>query len=265
MADATQIELVVLNLAINARDAMPRGGVLTIETANARVGPPQRAGEPAEGDYVAITVRDNGVGMTADVLARAFEPFFTTKAPGAGSGLGLSQVYGTARQSGGGVRIDSTQGVGTSVTVYLPRASAMADAAPLPVSLVPSTASQGGVLLVDDDPAVRTTTAAVLGDLGYDVREAGGGAEALDLLRRDSQIEVLLTDVLMPGMNGAELARLALGVRPLLTILFMSGYADPEEITGALQRHRLVRKPFLPADLARQIEAALAESQVVAG
>jgi signal transduction histidine kinase/CheY-like chemotaxis protein len=265
MADATQIELVVLNLAINARDAMPRGGVLAIETANTRVGPPQRAGEPSAGEYVAITVRDTGVGMSADVMARAFEPFFTTKAAGSGSGLGLSQVYGTARQSGGGVRIDSTPGDGTSVTIYLPRASAMADPAPLPASLARPTASQGAVLLVDDDPAVRAATASVLADLDYDVREAGGGAEALDLLRRDSQIEVLLTDVAMPGMNGAELARLALGVRPLLTIVFMSGYADPEEITGALQRHRLVRKPFLPTELARQIEAALAESQAVSG
>jgi signal transduction histidine kinase len=265
MADATQIELVVLNLAINARDAMPRGGVLNIETANAQVGPPQLPGEPTEGEYVAITVRDNGVGMTADVLARAFEPFFTTKAPGSGSGLGLSQVYGTARQSGGGVRIDSAPGVGTSVTIYLPRASAMAESASLPASVVPSAASQGAVLLVDDDPAVRTTAAEVLRDLGYAVREAGGGAAALDLLRRDSQIEVLLTDVVMPGMNGAELARLALDVRPRLTILFMSGYAEPEEITGALLRHRLVRKPFLPTDLARQIEAALADSQAVSG
>jgi signal transduction histidine kinase/CheY-like chemotaxis protein len=260
MADATQIELVVLNLTINARDAMPRGGMLTVETANARVGSPQREGEPAEGEYVAITVRDNGTGMDAEVLARAFEPFFTTKATGSGSGLGLSQVYGTARQSGGGVRIDSAPGVGTAVTVYLPRACTPAEPTSLPASLVPSTASQGGVLLVDDDVAVRATTAAVLRDLGYDVREASGGAEALDLLRRDSQIEVLLTDVVMPGMNGAELARLAPGVRHGVAILFMSGYADPAEITGALRRHRMVRKPFLPADLAAQIEAALAET-----
>jgi signal transduction histidine kinase/ActR/RegA family two-component response regulator len=264
MVDVTQIELVVLNLTINARDAMPRGGVLTIETTNARVGPPQREGEPAEGEYVAITVRDNGVGMTADVLARVFEPFFTTKPPGAGSGLGLSQVYGTARQSGGGVRIDSAPGIGTSVTVYLPRSRTAAEPPPAMPAAAPSNASQGAVLVVDDDPAVRTTTVGVLRDLGYDVREAGGGADALDLLRRDSGIEVLLTDVVMPGMNGAELARLAPGVRPHLTILFMSGYADPEEITGALQRHRLVRKPFLPADLANQIEAALADNQVVA-
>jgi signal transduction histidine kinase len=263
MADATQLELVVLNLTINARDAMPRGGVLTIETANARVGPPHRAGEPAAGEYVSITVRDNGLGMTAEVLARAFEPFFTTKEPGAGSGLGLSQVYGTARQSGGGVRIDSAPGVGTSVTVYLPRSSVMAEPAPTLPPMPPSFASPGAVLVVDDDPAVRTTTVAVLRDLGYDVREAAGGTEALDLLSRDSDIEVLLTDVVMPGMNGAELARQAPGVRPRLTILFMSGYADPEGITGALQRHRLVRKPFLPADLATQIESALAESHAV--
>jgi signal transduction histidine kinase len=269
MADATQIELVVLNLTINARDAMPRGGVLTIEIANTRIGPPRHEnepaeGEPTEGDYVAITLRDNGIGMTTDVLARAFEPFFTTKSPGSGSGLGLSQVYGTARQLGGGVRIDSAPDLGTSVTIYLPRSSVMAEPPQIP-AVIPSTASQGAVLVVDDDPAVRTTTVEVLRDLGYDLREAGGGEEALDLLRRDNQIEVLLTDVVMPGMNGAELARLAADVRPRLTILFMSGYADPEEITGALRRHRLVRKPFLPAHLATQIEAALAASQVVAG
>jgi CheY-like chemotaxis protein len=262
MVDATQIELVVLNLTINARDAMPRGGVLSIETANAEVGPPHDRGEPPAGTYVSITVRDGGSGMTADVLARAFEPFFTTKAPGSGSGLGLSQVYGTARQSGGGVRIDSAPGVGTSVTIYLPRASTLAEPPP-PVSRVPSGVGHGTVLLVDDDPAVRETTAAVLHDLGYDVREAGGGDDALDLLRRDNRIDVLLTDVVMPGMNGAELARLALGVRPMLAILFMSGYAAPEEITGALRRHRLVRKPFLPADLATQIEAVLAEGHAV--
>ncbi len=263
MVDATQIELVVLNLTINARDAMPRGGLLRIETANAAVGPPQGRGEPAEGAYVSITVRDNGTGMTADVRARAFEPFFTTKAPGSGSGLGLSQVYGTARQSGGGVRIDSTPGDGTSVTIYLPRASTMAGSPP-PVSRVPSSAGRGNVLMVDDDPLVRETTAAVLRDFGYEVREASGGAAALDLLRRDDRIEVLLTDVVMPGMNGAELVRLALDARPGLAVLFMSGYAAPEEITGALRRHRLVRKPFLPVDLATQIEAALAEAHAVA-
>jgi signal transduction histidine kinase len=286
MADATQIELVVLNLTINARDAMPRGGVLTIETANARVGPPQRESEPAEGEYVAVTMRDNGVGMTADVLARAFEPFFTTKAPGSGSGLGLSQVYGTARQSGGGMRIASAPGVGTAVIIYLPRATVTIDPPappppPAPPSNVPSTSgldasdgpasgtapstalgpALGTVLVVDDDPAVRATTVDVLCDLGYEVREAGGGPEALDMLRCDSQIEVLLTDVVMPAMNGAELARLARGVRSRLTILFMSGYTDPEEITGALRRYRLVRKPFLPSQLAAQIEAALAENR----
>jgi signal transduction histidine kinase/CheY-like chemotaxis protein len=265
MADATQVELVVLNLTINARDAMPRGGVLTIETTNTQVGAPHREGEPAEGEYVAVTVRDNGMGMTPEVVARAFEPFFTTKQPGAGSGLGLSQVYGTARQSGGGVRIDSAPGVGTSVTVYLPRAHSAAEVPPVVSELTPSASNPGAVLVVDDDPAVRTTAVAVLRDLGYDVREASGGAEALDLLRRDGAIEVLLTDVIMPGMNGAELARLAPGVRPRLTILFMSGYADPDEVTGALRHHRLVRKPFMPRDLVMQIEAAVAENHVVAG
>jgi signal transduction histidine kinase/ActR/RegA family two-component response regulator len=263
MVDATQIELVVLNLAINARDAMPRGGLLAIETGNTTVGPPERPGEPAAGEYVAVTVRDNGVGMTPDVLARAFEPFFTTKEPGAGSGLGLSQVYGTARQSGGGVRIDSAPGVGTSVSVYLPRAFDLEEGMTLPQVPAQAGAAEAVVLVVDDDPAVRTTTVAVLRGFGYEVREAMGGVEALDMLRRDASIEVLLTDVAMPGMNGAELARLAATVRPQLAILFMSGYAEPQGITGALQRHRLVRKPFLPADLSVQIEAALNEVQAV--
>jgi CheY-like chemotaxis protein len=164
------------------------------------------------------------------------------------------------------MRIESAPGVGTSVTIYLPRASVMAEQAPPPAPRLPSIPSQGTVLVVDDDPAVRATTVEVLRDLGYDVREADSGPEALDLLRCDSQIEVLLTDVVMPGMNGAELARLAPGVRPGLSILFMSGYTDPEEITGALRRHRLVRKPFLPSHLAAQIEAALAENHAaVAG
>ena len=263
MVDTTQIELVVLNLAINARDAMPRGGVLTVELANTHVGPPERRGEPAEGDYVAITVRDNGVGMTADVLARAFEPFFTTKEPGQGSGLGLSQVYGTARQSGGGVRIDSAPGAGTSVSVYLPRAAGKAEPAITPAVPTPPHASRATVLVVDDDTAVRATTVAVLRDLGYDVRDAGGGQDALDMLRRDANIDVLLTDVVMPGMNGAELARQAAGMRPHLCILFMSGYAEPEGITGALQRYTLVRKPFMPSDLGTKIEAALAEGLAV--
>ena len=123
MIDPTQFELVILNLVINARDAMPRGGIVTIETANTHRGPPRHADEPAEGDYVIVMVRDTGVGMSPEVQARAFEPFFTTKPPGAGSGLGLSQVFGTARQSGGGVQIDSTPGKGTAVSVYLPRAA----------------------------------------------------------------------------------------------------------------------------------------------
>lgn len=260
MVDTTQIELVVLNLAINARDAMPRGGTVTVEVANATVGAPKRIGEPRAGEYVAITVRDIGTGMTPEVMARAFEPFFTTKEPGAGSGLGLSQVYGTAQQSGGGVRIDSAPGMGTSVTVYLPRTFQVAEPPPPPSAPAPASTARAVLLVVDDDAAVRSTTVAVLRDLGYGVREAGSGAEALDLLRRDAGIDLLLTDVVMPGMNGAELARLAAGVRPQLAILFMSGYADPESITGALKRYRLVRKPFLPADLGAQIEAALSET-----
>ena len=258
--DPTQIELVILNLAINARDAMPAGGTVTIQTENRHRGPPLRAEEPAEGDYVVVTVEDVGTGMTPEVLAKAFEPFFTTKGPGVGSGLGLSQVFGTARQSGGDVQIESTPGKGTSVSVFLPRS---------PVSVTAATVQQAGttevrssrasVLLVDDDSAVRATTADVLGGLGYTVSQASSGREALDLLDAGSTIDVLLTDVVMPGMSGITLARRVRERWPQLPIVFISGYAEPEEIAGE-QLGRLVRKPFAANDLRKQLEDAIAET-----
>ncbi len=257
MIDPAQLELVVLNLAINARDAMPAGGVLTITTSNTRQGAPERPGDPPAGDHVTIEVRDTGEGMTTEVLARAFEPFFTTRAPGAGSGLGLSQVFGTARQSGGGVTIDSTPGLGTVVRVHLPRAAEAPMEADAPATADPTT-HRACVLVVDDDDAVRATTSDVLAELGYAVRSAGGGPQALKMLAQDPKIDVLLTDVVMPGMSGPALARHAKLLHPALPILFISGYADPEGITGEALLGRLVRKPFRRAHLAGQIEAALA-------
>jgi signal transduction histidine kinase len=173
LVDPTQIELVILNLAINARDAMPTGGVVTIRTENRHCGPPAREGEVIEGDYVVVTVHDVGTGMTSEVLAKAFEPFFTTKGPGAGSGLGLSQVFGTARQSGGDVQIESTPGKGTSVSVLLPRTAVPAAAASKPqVGAIEARSSRAVVLIVDDDDAVRATTADILSGLGYTVLQA---------------------------------------------------------------------------------------------
>jgi signal transduction histidine kinase len=264
MVDPTQLELVILNLVINARDAMPMGGVVTLETANVRRGPPLRAEEPAEGDYVAVTVRDVGTGMTAEVQARAFEPFFTTKGPGAGSGLGLSQVFGTARQSGGDVRIDSAPGKGTAVTVHLPCAAAgVRPAVPSDRGDDQST-SAAIILVVDDDEAVRGTTAGVLQDLGYSVVEAGDGETALDLLGESGMVDLLLTDLVMTGISGPELARRAKALQPDLPIVYISGFVDPLGIADDRHRYRLIRKPFSPADLRRHIEAALAEARAPA-
>lgn len=261
MVDPTQFELVILNLVINARDAMPEGGTVTIETGKAHRGPPSDAEQPAEGDYVLVTVRDTGVGMTPEVQARAFEPFFTTKGPGAGSGLGLSQVFGTARQSGGDVEIASAAGEGTVVSLYLPRAPA-----PAHISAIGSKdaeeprAAETVVLVVDDDPAVRAITAEVLQDLGYSARQADSGAAALAALADDPAIGLLLTDIVMPPMSGLELARRVKELYPQLPVVFISGYAAPAGLSGGGAGYRLVRKPFSPADLHRHIEAALAEA-----
>ncbi|HZZ68793.1 MAG TPA: ATP-binding protein, partial [Phenylobacterium sp.] len=202
MIDPTQIELVILNLSINARDAMEVGGSLTVETSNVVLGPPARPEEPPAGDYVMVAVSDTGVGMTEEIRAKVFEPFFTTKDVGKGSGLGLSQVFGLAKQSGGGVRIDTAPGEGTSVKVYLPRAEAEPDCAPeTEKHAVRAGAEDVRVLVVDDDSAVREVSAGMLGDLGYRVIEAGSGGAALDVLERE-RIELLLLDFAMPGMNG---------------------------------------------------------------
>jgi signal transduction histidine kinase len=260
MVDPTQIELVILNLVINARDAMPNGGVVMIETGNCHRGMPAEAEEPAGGDYVLVKVIDDGTGMTPDVQANAFEPFFTTKPPGAGSGLGLSQVFGTARQSGGDVQIDSAPGKGTSVSVFLPRAAARVERpATRPAEEAELRTSHAVVLAVDDDDAVRSTTTDILRGFGYGVLQAASGETALELLDQDGMIDVLLTDVVMPGMSGPELARRVRVSQPRLPIVFISGYADPAGITGDTLLHPLVRKPFRPSDLRRQIEAALGE------
>jgi CheY-like chemotaxis protein len=257
MIDPTQIELVILNLAINARDAMEVGGSLTVETANVILGPPARPEEPAAGDYVMVAVTDTGSGMSPDVLAKVFEPFFTTKEVGKGSGLGLSQVFGLAKQSGGGVRIESALGKGASVQVFLPRAASAAqiealDDAP-PMTHGPKDLN---VLLVDDDSAVREITAGILCDLGYRVVEAGSGGAALEVLDRQSEIDVLLVDFAMPGMNGAEVAREVRARRPDLPILFVTGYADTEALASAGD-DGILRKPFVEKDLAAKLRSVL--------
>jgi signal transduction histidine kinase len=257
MIDPTQIELVILNLAINARDAMEVGGALTVETGNITLGQPSRPEEAPAGDYVMVAVTDTGSGMSEAVLSKAFEPFFTTKDVGKGSGLGLSQVYGLAKQSGGGVRIDSTLGVGTSVQVFLPKASVSPD---LDAVAPPDAQAVGPhnvqVLLVDDDSAVREVTAGILQDLGYRVIEAGSGGAALEVLDREADIDILLVDFAMPGMNGAEVAREVHARRPGLPILFVTGYADTEVLTAGGD-DGILRKPFLERDLSAKLRSVL--------
>jgi CheY-like chemotaxis protein len=260
MVDPTQLELAVLNLAINARDAMDVGGSLAVKTDNVTLGPPLYPEDPPAGDYVAVCVSDTGAGMTDEVRARVFEPFFTTKEIGKGSGLGLSQVLGFAKQSGGGVRIESAMGQGTSVSIYLPRAEgkpAASDAAP-GQNLRPFPPAAAKIVLVDDDAAVREVTAALLGELGYDVREADSGKAALELLRRDPQIDLVLIDFAMPGMNGAELAREVHSIWPRLPVLFVTGFADRATLAGVGEA-RIIGKPFVRNELAEKVRNALAE------
>ena len=261
LVDPTQIELVILNLAINARDASPVGSELIVETANVALRElASRPEEPAPGDYIMVAVTDHGSGMTPEVLARAFEPFFTTKEVGKGSGLGLAQVYGFAKQSGGGVRIETRPGAGTSVKVYLPRADAVSlesDETRAAVFYDDRGHSRQRILLVDDDGDVREVTSAILAERGYEVIEAGSGGSALDVLDREGgTIDLMLMDYAMPGMNGSEVAREAHAKRPSLPVLFITGYADFAAFKE-VGDERIVAKPFREDDLLAKVQAML--------
>jgi PAS domain S-box-containing protein len=260
LADAAQIELVLLNLAINSRDAMPTGGTITVSTDNITRGPPRRPEEPPPGEYVTVAVADTGAGIPADILDKVFDPFFTTKDVGRGSGLGLSQVLGVAKQLGGGVRIETAPGAGTIVTVFLPRVEAStADRK----RARPGRRDGGqehrssGILLVDDDPDVRAVAAAMLRDAGHIVIEAGSGGAALERLERgEPRIDLLIADLAMPGMSGFELARAARLDRPDLPILFVTGFADiARSEEGAHQA--VLQKPFRAEELTAKVAEAL--------
>jgi signal transduction histidine kinase/CheY-like chemotaxis protein len=258
LVDPNQIELAVLNLAINARDASQIGDSITLETANATAGPPQNGHEPPAGEYVVVSVTDTGTGMTKEVLAKAFEPFYTTKDIGKGSGLGLSQVLGFAKQSGGGMRIETRVGEGTSVKIYLPRARHIDVAVPSAPFGVPQRSAKGAViLLVDDDNAVREVTASILRDFGYVVIEVGSGGGALDLLDRNAQIELVILDFAMPGMNGMEVARQVRAKVPSRPVVFVTGYADASALED-IDDTQIVRKPFIGNELADKVQIALA-------
>ncbi|WP_442679884.1 PAS domain S-box protein [Sphingomonas sp. ASY06-1R] len=261
LVDPTQIELIILNLAINARDAMEVGGSLTVSTDNITLGEPVTPEEPPPGDYVVIAVTDTGSGMAPDVRDRAFEPFFTTKAIGRGSGLGLPQVYGFAKQSGGGVAIETEVGKGTSVRVYLPRAKErrrqprVTD--PAATNEQPGEIVGRRILVVDDDPAVREITATMLRTMGAEVLEAGSGGAALELLDDDLEgVDLLVVDFAMPGMNGADLAATANKRWPALPVLFVTGYADLAAI-ASVSFDRIVQKPFRSGELQRKVSLIL--------
>jgi nitrogen-specific signal transduction histidine kinase len=268
LCDPNQLENALLNLVINARDAMPDGGHLLIETSNTAAGFPSPQWAPNADaalsdhhphEYIALVISDTGTGMSPDVIARAFDPFFTTKALGEGTGLGLSMVYGFVQQSGGHVQLRSENGQGTAVTVFLPRhlgtaegevqAAESADLSPVEKSVA--------VLVVEDEPAVRMIIVELLSDRGYTVLEAHSGRSGLNILQSGARIDLLLTDVGLPGgMNGRQLADAARELRPGLKVLFLTGYAESSAVRNGRMEPgtEVMTKPFELAVLAARVQ-----------
>jgi signal transduction histidine kinase/HAMP domain-containing protein len=263
MADPGQVEQVIMNLVVNARDAMPDGGMVKIETANWEVPEARRhaQGQVPPGRYIIVSVQDAGIGMDAPTLARIFEPFFTTKEPGKGTGLGLSTVHGIVHQSGGYIGVDSVVGRGTTFTIYLPRITE-----PVTVTVAPTGTPEElmrgteTVLLVEDEENVRQLSSEILKTCGYTVLETGDPLEALMIgEQRNGAIDLLLTDMVMPGMGGSELAERLAATNPKLRVLRMSGYADEMVAAASSEPGRLfLPKPFTPHDLAKTVRQALA-------
>lgn len=256
MADPTQLEVAVLNLAINARDAMPEGGILTFSSRRLQV-----HGDPdvTDGDYIELTISDTGLGMPPEVLERAFEPFFTTKEVGKGTGLGLSMVYGMARQSGGAARIESRPGEGTAVKLLFRKAD-------VPVADVAETVEDGvapanlssplSVLVIDDDPDVRGFIVEALEEQGYHVREASDGHAGLAEVRRHKP-DLVVLDFIMPGLSGAEVAGQVRAEEPDLPILFVSGYSETDAVKRTAPDAPLLTKPFRAEALQKAVRGAL--------
>jgi CheY-like chemotaxis protein len=260
--DYHQLENAVLNLAINARDAMPDGGKLTVETGNTFLDDAyaRRHADVKSGQYVMLAISDTGTGMPADVAARAFDPFFTTKSAGKGTGLGLSQVYGFIKQSGGHIKIYSEVGEGTTVKIYLPRL--MEGTVPIAPSVAPPLEIAGAgevVLVVEDDPLMRKFTSEAVSELGYEVVEAESAARALAILDERGDVELLFTDVVMPDVSGKKLADEALRKRPDIKVLYTTGYTANAVVHGGILDAgvNLLGKPFTMDELARKLRAVL--------
>ncbi len=256
LVDQGQIEQVIVNLVLNARDAMPHGGTLSIETTDASWGDDLAREELEPDDYAVLTVKDTGVGMARDTLDQAFEPFFTTKERTKGTGLGLSTVYGIVRQSGGAIRAQSEPGRGTVVQVYLPRAEGSPEQPERPVASVPGGTET--ILVAEDEDSVREMVAETLRGRGYEVLAASSGRDALTAARAHETIDLLVTDLIMPGMNGAELAEQLQIDRPDVEVLYMSGYLDDDLLHRDLSPGRnFLAKPFTPAQLEARVHEIL--------
>jgi PAS domain S-box-containing protein len=261
-ADPVQLDQVLLNLALNARDAMPQGGVLTIRTAASQISADYAAAKPGTvitpGSFWVLTVTDTGHGMTREVMKRLFEPFFTTKGVGKGSGLGLAMVYGIVKQSGGYIWPYSELGTGTTFKIYLPSVSESPDVVPEKAPEIPA-ARGGTVLVVEDDALVRTIARRALTEAGFHVLEASNGNEALDMVGRTPRIDVVITDVAMPELGGRELAQQLSRTKPHLPIIYMSGYTDDDLTRRGLLEPGVpyLEKPFSPPDLARMVHDVL--------
>ena len=259
VADAHQLELAVLNLAINARDAMPDGGTLTIATSSSSA-PPEGL---APGRYGVISVTDTGTGISPEIMSKVFDPFFTTKPVGKGTGLGLSQVFGISRQAGGTVQVDSREGHGTTVRVWLPIASAeMHEVRTTESRPLLAEGAAARAVVIDDDDAVRRFIVEALELFGYSVSDAGSGHEGLAMLR-DVTPDLLIVDFAMAGMNGLEVATAARAISPTLPIVLATGYADTDETADPTVINTTLRKPFKIDDLSRAVRTALDAPEVV--
>jgi two-component system NtrC family sensor kinase len=258
-ADVAELELALVNIAVNARDAMPHGGSFTVSARNVAERR-ERAGQSGR-DHIELTMSDTGEGMPPDIVAKIFDPFFTTKEVGKGTGLGLSQVYGFAQQSGGTVGVKSEVGRGTAITLSLPRSHAAVAAEPKPASPPPSVRAEGTILVVEDNPDVADVSSAMLEQMGYRVLRADDGNSALRTLQNGEAIDLLFSDIVMPnGMNGIELAEEVSRRFPHLRILLTTGYSDVA--VAAKSRFTILRKPFEVSALERAVREALTTSSI---